>query len=424
MALTAAEQYLIELINRARLDPAGEARRQDWALNEGLPSSGFPAIRTVAHEVLAPVGSLDRSATGHSAYMAGSGNFSHTGSNGSSYIDRIEGAGYDHSGGSNIGENLAAVSTISNAESLMQTLHHNLFKSALHRSNMVEGDYREIGVAQVDGGGVSYLTENFGYHSRIAYVTGVAYTDRDKDNFYSIGEGRGNLAMSIIGGDAEKTQGAGGYALSATAGREVTVQIGTSTRVKVDLADGNVKLDVVNGNLLKVSGDVTLVSGSIKNMTGLGVGSFDLTGNGLSNTLTGSAGRNVMVGGAGNDTINGAAGNDALHGGAGSDALVGGTGNDWLSGGAQNDALRGGAGADVFVLMNGSRADTAKDFSAGDRIALDADLWTGGLTKQQVINRFAEVTSKGVEFDFGDGDSLLLLGVRSTHGLADRIDFI
>lgn len=424
MGLTAAEQYLIELINRARLDPAGEARRQGVPLNDGLPSSGFPAIQATAHEVLAPVGSLDRSATGHSTYMAGSGDFNHIGSNGSTYIDRIISAGYDHSGGSNIGENLAAVSAISNAEKLMQTLHHNLFGSALHRSNMIEGDYREIGVAQVDGRGNTYLTENFGYHSRIAYVTGVAYSDRDADHFYSIGEGRSGLAMAIIGGDAEKTQTAGGYALSASAGREVTVQIGSLGRVKVDLADGNVKLDVVNGNLLKVSGDVTLVSGSIKNVTGLGVGNFELIGNDLANVLTGSAGRNYLAGAGGNDALKGMAGNDALSGGAGADTILGGTGNDRLNGGAGRDVLWGGAGADDFVLTKGADADRAKDFGTGDRMAFDADLWGGGLSKTQVVKNFAKETSAGVLFDFGDGDSLLLAGVQSLSGLESRIDFI
>lgn len=431
MGLTAAEQYAIELLNRARLDPAAEARRYGMGLNDGIAAG---SINTGAKQVLAPNDILDRAATRHGQWMLDTDNFNHyEGSPGSTYYDpgdRMEAAGYNFSGGWSWGENIALASIGSNSLAAMVRQHHQQWMESTsgHRQQMFSESSREIGYAQLTGDyqgyHVSTGVQNYAHTSSRAYVTGVVYTDRDKDNFYSIGEGRGNLAMSIIGGDAEKTQGAGGYALSATAGREVTVQIGTSTRVKVDLADGNVKLDVVNGNVLKVSGDVTLVSGSIKNMTGLGVGSFDLTGNGLSNTLTGSAGRNVMIGGAGNDTINGAAGNDALHGAAGSDALVGGTGNDWLSGGAQNDALRGGAGADVFVLMNGSRADTAKDFSADDRIALDADLWTGGLTKQQVINRFAEVTSKGVEFDFGDGDSLLLLGVRSTHGLADRIDFI
>ena len=36
MALTAAEQYLLELINRARLDPQAEADRYGVGLNSGL----------------------------------------------------------------------------------------------------------------------------------------------------------------------------------------------------------------------------------------------------------------------------------------------------------------------------------------------------------------------------------------------------
>ena len=42
MSLTAAEQYLLELINRARLDPVAESQRYGLTLNAGLPA-GKPA---------------------------------------------------------------------------------------------------------------------------------------------------------------------------------------------------------------------------------------------------------------------------------------------------------------------------------------------------------------------------------------------
>ena len=88
--------------------------------------------------------------------------------------------------------------------------------------------------------------------------------------------------------------------------------------------------------------------------------------------------------------------------------------------------MSGGKGADVFLFVNGSGADVVTDFSMGqgDRLALAEALWEGGLTDRQVIARYAEVTANGVLFDFGDGDTLLLQGVGSLNGLADRIDFL
>ena len=51
MALqTAQEQLVLELINRARLDPAAEAARFGIALNEGLPAG---TISTAAKQPLA-----------------------------------------------------------------------------------------------------------------------------------------------------------------------------------------------------------------------------------------------------------------------------------------------------------------------------------------------------------------------------------
>ena len=66
----------------------------------------------------------------------------------------------------------------------------------------------------------------------------------------------------------------------------------------------------------------------IENLTLLGTGNINGTGNALNNVITGNAGTNILNGAAGNDTINGGSGNDVLYGGAGNDRLTGGAGND------------------------------------------------------------------------------------------------
>jgi Ca2+-binding RTX toxin-like protein len=441
MAITAAEQYAIELLNRARLDPAGEARRHGMALNEGLPSGWH--ISSAAKQVLAPNQALEQAAARHGEwlrvrdfrldrddnddgiadahYEAGNSNYFDPG-------DRMKMAGYRFEGSNGWGENLASSSTMSNA---ISTHHSGWMHSPSHRYNMLSERFTEIGFAQVTGEYLGYnnsslAVQNFAYSGSRTFVTGVAYTDRNNNNFYSIGEGRSGLSMKIIGGDDVKTQSAGGYALQAKWGQEVTVEIGGGTRAKVDLDKGNVKLDVVNNALLKVSGDVELLSGPIKHMQALGVGAIDLTGNDLGNRLTGSAGRNDLSGGGGSDTLGGAGGNDTLRGGDGADILGGSDGNDRLNGNAGADQLSGGKGADVFLFENASGADVVTDFTMGqgDRLALAESLWGGGLTDRQVIARYAEVVGGNVLFDFGDGDTLLLQGVRSLNGLADRIDFL
>ena len=52
--------------------------------------------------------------------------------------------------------------------------------------------------------------------------------------------------------------------------------------------------------------------GAVENLTLLGTGDINGTGNALNNIITGNAGSNVLNGAAGNDTLTGGAGNDAF----------------------------------------------------------------------------------------------------------------
>lgn len=268
----------------------------------------------------------------------------------------------------------------------------------------------------------------------------MAYTDRDRDGFYSIGEGQSGLEFTILKGNAETTGSTGGYALSAKARSEVTLQIGGDIAVGVDLGKGNVKVDLVNGSVLKVSGDVTLIEG-ISRAELLGMVAAGLTGNDKRNVLIGNESRNTLAGEAGNDVLRAGGGSDRLSGGNGRDQLYGDAGNDRLSGGRHADMLYGGDGkdrlvgdggadklyggddADTFVLRKGFGTDRVMDFdlSEGDRLAFDDNLWSGDLTPWQIVNTFATATDAGVVFDFGRGNLLVLEDVYTTDGLAARI---
>ena len=62
--------------------------------------------------------------------------------------------------------------------------------------------------------------------------------------------------------------------------------------------------------------------GEIENLTLLGSGALNATGNALGNVLIGNSGNNILAGGAGADTLNGNWGADTMFGGAGNDAYV------------------------------------------------------------------------------------------------------
>lgn len=149
-------------------------------------------------------------------------------------------------------------------------------------------------------------------------------------------------------------------------------------------------------------------------------GADRLFGGNRADDISGGAGRDRLFGQLGNDTLDGGLLGDRLFGGGGADKLFGRRGNDRLDGGNGNDLLVGNAGADTFVFRDGSDFDRIRDFKGVDTLLLDENLWGGGLTAQQVINRFQTDTDR---LDFGDGDVVRVNGV-DVSTIADQIDFI
>jgi uncharacterized protein YkwD len=102
---------------------------------------------------------LDAAARRQSLDMATTGNFDHTGTDGSSPFDRIRAAGYDWT---NAGENIAAGQAT--AEAVMDTWM-NEPPPAGHRANILHADYKEIGISVVFQAGSEfgfYWTQDFG----------------------------------------------------------------------------------------------------------------------------------------------------------------------------------------------------------------------------------------------------------------------
>ncbi len=467
MAVSAAEQYLLELINRARLDPLSEAERYNLGLNVGLPTgtNTGTAKQVLVHDTL-----LEQASQSHSDWMLATNTFAHEGANGSSPGDRMEKAGYEFTGSWTWRENLAWSGTTGQLDLALaiDTHHEGLYRSAGHRENTFAEDIREVGIAQVEGrfaqNGTQYnasmLTLNFAQSGSDHFLTGVAYTDSDGDAFYDIGEAVAGLTITAEGSSTQ-TASAGGYGLGLRPDAAAAVQISDGGTVLadllVDLSTGNVKLDVVIGNdgsqTLALSGSATLVSG-IDDAVLLGVGDLNLTGSAADNVLTGNAGRNQLSGAAGDDYLHGGGGADDLDGGDGNDILRGGEGRDirWdslenvgavstanadmlyggdgddrlhgqsgrdvLDGGAGNDRLTGGGGRDTFIFKSGT--DRILDFDDNvDVVHLDgAALGLAGLTVTDVIAA-GQVIDGDAVFDFAGGHRLRILDVDDLGVLTD-----
>ena len=425
MTLTANEQYFLELVNRARLDPLAEAARYGIDLNEGLAPG---TLNGLAKQVLAPNALLDAAAEAHSAWMLQTDIFSHTGVNGSDPGQRMTSAGYAFTGSWTWGENFAWSGTTGTIDltAAIDGHHRGLFLSHGHRENIENGAFREIGIAQVAGqffsNGVNWnasmATQNFATSGTAVFLTGVVYTDSDTNQFYSIGEGVAGASFTINAANTA-SQAAGGYALATSAANaSVTVQHGAMISVvQIDLTGGNGKLDLVDGDHFLASATLKLISG-VADAGLLGVAALGLTGNNAANDLAGNSG---------NNRVNGAGGADAVVGGAGNDRILGGGGADRLGGGVGIDVLTGSTGADRFVMNNGDGKEKVTDFTLAqnDRLVFDDALWGNvAQTAAQVVNSFAHVVVAGVTFDFGGGDVMTLVGLTSTVGLAGQIEFI
>ncbi|WP_432257141.1 calcium-binding protein [Limimaricola sp. AA108-03] len=185
-----------------------------------------------------------------------------------------------------------------------------------------------------------------------------------------------------------------------------------------DLLKGQDGADRLNGG----SGPDRLFGGaSADQLKGKG-GADRLSGGAGEDALGGGADADRLAGGAGNDHLAGGAGDDELIGGRGADQLFGGKGADELRGGTGADRLSGGGGSDRFVFETGR--DRIIDLQDRDRILLDADLWRGDLSPNQVVGRFAEKRGVDTVFDFGGGESLRVEDVARPASLIDQIEFL
>ena len=297
------EQFMVELINRARTDPSAEATRLGLSgINEGSPTLGGDPYTIPAgpHQVVAFNPAISTAARDYAFDLNTSNVFCHT-CLGTDAQDRMAAAGYVASvanfnfpgvaritgayGTSNAGtfvpgrENLAlrtespSNGSINDLPSAVSFLHDELFKdlsvpSRGHRSTMLYGEWKEVGVGIEEGtdpGPVDsvYIVINFAHRSdKDPAITGLVWEDKDSSGFYTPnnGEGKGTVVISAVpagGGNvvaSTSSFASGGYTLTVPVGTYDVMFKGTgvfTTFLDVTVTAGpegvpeNTKLDML-----------------------------------------------------------------------------------------------------------------------------------------------------------------------------------
>lgn len=254
---TAAEQYVLELINRARANPTAEGTRLGIDINANL-SSGETAT---PKPPLAMNKILLGTSRAHSTDMYTRKFFAHTNPDGKDPFQRMTAAGYAFN---SAGENIATSSSAT-AAALEDTLMIDKgLIPAGHRANLLDTGnsvFREIGVGYFSGptpitgstsganGFKDFITQDFGTTSTGPFVLGVVYSDTNNNNFYDIGEGLAGVTITPDSGNFSAVTGsAGAYAFPVGTSGVLTLTasggaLASPMTIKVTLTGVNAKVD-------------------------------------------------------------------------------------------------------------------------------------------------------------------------------------
>jgi hypothetical protein len=224
--------------------------------------------KKVGAQPLAFDSNLNTAAERHSDWMLDNDIFSHTGMNGANAGARMTQAGYKFSGSWSWGENIAwrTTSNPSGFSDEIQKLHSQLMNSSGHRANILNPNFKEIGIGFDVGSfkqysSVAMLTQDFAKTASKPFLTGVAFDDKDNDRFYDINEALAGITVSArnntTGATTTTDTGiAGGYELELPAG-SYTVTFSDdelqASSYQVTIGTRNVKLDLIDPIIVGVS---------------------------------------------------------------------------------------------------------------------------------------------------------------------------
>jgi uncharacterized protein YkwD len=274
----AYEQFLLELINQARMDPGGEFARlitntatqtavtanitsaiQFFNVNLNELANQFNALTPTAP--LAWNDQLSQSATTHSQLMIDNDLQSHNLPGEPSLGDRVQAAGFQFQ---TIGENIFLFgedALYSHAAFFIDwgNTPTGIQTPAGHRTNIMDPAKKEIGIGVIAEGnpattaGPNVITEHIGTSFTTQQkLLGVVINDTDNDNFYDIGEGVSGVTVTATGTNGTfttTTWDSGGYQLDLANGAYTVTFTGMNVNrtANVTINNDNLKLDAETG---------------------------------------------------------------------------------------------------------------------------------------------------------------------------------
>ncbi|TVR53781.1 MAG: hypothetical protein EA425_03115 [Puniceicoccaceae bacterium] len=291
---TDLEQYYLELINRARLNPGAEGDRLAqtmapevtaayafFGVDLGLMEAEFAALPPAPP--LAFNAQLLEAARGHSAWLFANDTQSHSGEGGSTVGDRVIQAGYPWTA---VAENVFSFAeNVWHGHAGFQVDwgfgNGGMQDPRSHRTAIHNPVFREIGVGITEGindfVGPQVVVQNFASRAGAPPILlGVVYHDFDDNGVYSPGEGIGGVTVSVDGfATSTVTSPSGGFALPLPGAsgaltvrflgpgidREKTFTVTGSNNVKVDLEPGYT-VPVVTGSATLSAGQPGVYSRS------------------------------------------------------------------------------------------------------------------------------------------------------------------
>lgn len=378
-APTPFEQEMLELVNRARANPAGEfdALIVNAATQTGVTAEITAALRyfnvdlalfksqiagLAAVNPLAWNNALGQVARTHSAGMIAADSQTHFLPGEASLATRASLAGYQNM--SRYGENIFAYTEDPVQGQAGFFIDWGIGPGGMqspagHRNNILNAGMTEVGIGAIADSssatqvGPWVVTQDFASRTDYAaQLVGVVIDDADADAFYDAGEGQGGITVTAVGTMGRfttTTWAAGGYQMVLAPGSYTVTFSGGAldgTIVKtINFGTANLKLDALADEA---------------------VGSNLFIGTTAAEQLTGSTGDDLMVGVRGADTLTGLAGNDILIG-------------------EFTDARFDAVAAQVYRLY---RATLDRTPDAGGQLAWTARLLAGGIDLQQAAAGF------------------------------------
>ncbi|MEM6487648.1 MAG: CAP domain-containing protein [Pseudomonadota bacterium] len=434
-APTAEEQLFVELINRARADPAGELDRliadpaAGTAVQENITAAldFFDVDIDLLYSQLVGVGAaaplawseaLAQSAYGHTILMIEFGEQSHNLPGEPGLGERITQAGY--TGWTQLAENVFAYAIdVLYGHAAYYIDWGNgpggIQSPAGHRNSILSPTYTEVGIGHVAvnpavfGVGPGVNTQHFGTRAgTLAALTGVAIDDADGDGFYDIGEGLAGVTVRAVGNSgafATTTYDSGGYRLDLPDGTySVTFEGGDmvgAVAATAVIAGDNVKLDAraqdavdqgqrivgdeTEGELEGTLGNDTIIQRDRAVVIDAADGNDRVTTGSFDDMVLGGGGADVVKTADGNDEVQAGTGDDTVLSGTGDDLVWGESGDDVLKTSEGDDTVHGGAGNDTIFAWRGNDIVTGgpgDDVLRGD---FDDDRIEGGPGEDRIL---------------------------------------